>query len=86
MSRDSSVGIATGYGLNGRSSITSRDNIFSLLHSVQTGSRAHPASYLIGNGVKQPGLEADHSLPSGTEVTNSGAIPPTPHTFSWSSA
>jgi hypothetical protein len=37
-SRNSSVGIATGYGLNGRGSITGRD--FSLLHNVQIGSGA----------------------------------------------
>jgi hypothetical protein len=43
-SRDSSVGIATGYGLDGPGFD------FSLLHSVQTGSGAHPASYPIGTG------------------------------------
>jgi hypothetical protein len=46
-SRDSSVRIATGYGLDGRGSIFGRRD-FSLYHSVQTGSGAHPASYPMG--------------------------------------
>jgi hypothetical protein len=45
------VGIATGYGLDefrwGQE--------FSLLHVVQTGYEAHPASYLMGNGGFFPG-------------------------------
>jgi hypothetical protein len=31
---------------------------FSLLHSVQTGSGAHTASYLMGTGVSFPGCKA----------------------------
>jgi hypothetical protein len=56
---------------------------FSLLHSGQAGSGAHPASYSVGTGggaispeVKRPGREADHSSPSSAEVKNGGAIPP----------
>jgi hypothetical protein len=51
-SRDSSVGIALGYGLNDRGS---RDRFpagagnFSLHHRVQNGSGAHPASYPMGS-------------------------------------
>jgi hypothetical protein len=48
--RDSWVGIATGYGLDGRGSITGRAGDFSLLHSVQTGSRAHSASHPMATG------------------------------------
>jgi hypothetical protein len=44
---DSSVGLATGYGFDGRASILGRARDFSLLNSVQTGSGAHPASYLM---------------------------------------
>jgi hypothetical protein len=38
---------------------------FSVLHSIQTGSKAHPASYpkgigALSPGVQQPGHEADH--------------------------
>jgi hypothetical protein len=43
---------------------------FSRLHSVKTGSGAHPAFHLgaLSRGVKQPGCEADHSPPSSAEV------------------
>jgi hypothetical protein len=50
---------------------------FSLLHSVQTGSGAHLASYSMDTeGVKRPGREADHSPPSSADVENGGAISP----------
>jgi hypothetical protein len=69
----------------------------SLLHSVQTRSGAHPASYPMGSflsngdrglflGVQQPGREVDHSPPSSAEVKNGGAIPPLAHTSSWCGA
>jgi hypothetical protein len=46
---------------------------FSLLHVVQTGSGAHPASYPMGTGgsfpgVKRQGREADHSPSTSAEV------------------
>jgi hypothetical protein len=53
MSRDSSVGIATGYRLNDQMigvRFSAGTGNFSLLHRVQTGSRAHPASYPMGTG------------------------------------
>ena len=67
---DSSVGIATRYGA-GRSG----DQILVVarfsLH-VQTGPRAHPASYTKGNGsflgAKRPGRGADHPPTYTTEV------------------
>jgi hypothetical protein len=37
------AGIATGYGLDGRGSITGTVRRFSLLYSVETGSGTHPA-------------------------------------------
>jgi hypothetical protein len=43
-SHDSSVGTTTGYSNPGMG------KIFSLLHSVQTGSEADPASYPMGTG------------------------------------
>jgi hypothetical protein len=49
--RDSSVGIVLRYGLDGRGSrirFTAGIGNFSLHHSVQSGSGAHPASYLMG--------------------------------------
>jgi len=51
MSRDSSVGIATGYGLDDRM-IGSWD--FFLRHRVQTDSGAHPASYPMSIGGSFP--------------------------------
>jgi hypothetical protein len=76
MSRDSSVGIATGYGLDDRMigiRFPARAGNFSLRYHVQNGSGAHPASYPIGTGGsfpggKRPGREADHSSPSSAEV------------------
>jgi hypothetical protein len=59
---------------------------FSLLHSVQTGSAAHTASYPMGTGIKRPRCEAGHSPPASAEVENGGAIPPLPHMSSWHSA
>jgi hypothetical protein len=75
-SRDSSVGIALGYRLDGRGSrfrFMAGAGNFSLHHRVQNGSEAHPASYPMGTrgffpGGKAAGREADHSPPSSTEV------------------
>jgi hypothetical protein len=92
-SRDSSVTIVTGYGMGGlgigvKSPAGVRD--FSLLHSVQTASGVHPASYPKGTwgsipGIKRKGREADHSPPPSAEVKNED-ISPLPHTPSWNSA
>jgi hypothetical protein len=46
--RDSSVGVATGWTAGVQ--FPARGKRFSLLHSVQTGSGAHPASYPMGTG------------------------------------
>jgi hypothetical protein len=58
--RKSTVGIATGYGLDDtRVGVESRqDQEFSLLYSVQTGSGAHPASCPLGTGGFLPGSKA----------------------------
>jgi hypothetical protein len=77
-SRDSSVGIALGYGLKNRSSRVQFPvgaGNFTLHQRVQKSSGAHPASYSMGTGVpslgaKRPGREADHSPPSSAEVKN----------------
>jgi hypothetical protein len=69
-SRDSSVGIATDYGLDDRG-VGVRVSVgleFFLLHVVQTGSGVHPTSYPMGTGVKGRGREADHSPPTSAEV------------------
>jgi hypothetical protein len=52
MSRDSSVDIATSYPLDGRGTDSS------ILHSVQTDSGAHPASYPLGIEDSLPGVKA----------------------------
>jgi hypothetical protein len=61
---------------------------FSILHSVQTSSGAHPASYPTGTGGgaisscgKRSGSETDHS-----SASTVGAIPPLPHAFLWHGA
>jgi hypothetical protein len=89
MSRDSSVGIATGYGLDdqgGGSSRPGRVKKFSLLHIVQTGSGVQPASYKMGTGssfpgVKRQGREADHSSPTNAEVKKMWIYTSTPTYF-----
>jgi hypothetical protein len=60
-SRDSSVGIALGYGLDDRGSgvrFPAGAGNFSLHHRVQNGSGAHPASYTMGTGRSFPGGKA----------------------------
>jgi hypothetical protein len=59
-SRDSSVGIATGYGLDDRIGFRfpAGAGNFSLHHRVQTDSGTHPASYPMGNEVSFPGSKA----------------------------
>jgi hypothetical protein len=71
-SRDSSVDIATDYGLDDRMigfRVPAGAEELSLRNRIQTGSGAHPTSYPMGTGrlfplgVKRPGREADHSHP-----------------------
>jgi hypothetical protein len=63
-SRDSSVDIALGYGLEDRGSrvrFPAGAGNFSLHHRVQNGSGAHPASYPMGTRGSFPGGEASGS-------------------------
>jgi hypothetical protein len=57
MGRDSSIGIATGYGLDGPGA--------RFFAHVQTGPGAHPESCTTGTGsfpgVKRPGRDTDHT-------------------------
>jgi hypothetical protein len=60
-SRDSSVGIPLGYGLDDQGSrvrFSAGAGNFSLHHRVQNGSGAHPASYPMGNWGSFPGGKA----------------------------
>jgi hypothetical protein len=52
--------------------VPARAGNFSLHHSFQTGSGAHPTSYpmAFSLGVKRQEREADHSPPSSAEVKN----------------
>jgi hypothetical protein len=76
-SRDSAVGTAADYGLEGRE-VGGRVLVgarFSPLHVVQTGSGAHSASYTKGIGaistvVKRPERKVDHSPPTSAEIKN----------------
>jgi hypothetical protein len=67
--RGSSVGIATGYGLDDRGSGIRGAVNFSLFHRVQTGSGAHPASYPMGTRVSFTRDDV-HSPPYSVEVMN----------------
>jgi hypothetical protein len=85
--RDSSVGIATCYGLDDRGIEFEswKGQEFSIFRVVQTGSGVHPTSCLVGNGdfspgVKRPWREADRSPPAATEVKKCESILPVPHT------
>jgi hypothetical protein len=60
-SRDSSVGIALGYGLDDRCSrvrFPAGTGNFSLHHRVQNSSGTHPASYPMGKRGSFPGVKA----------------------------
>jgi hypothetical protein len=78
--------MATGYGLEDRGSrvrLPAGAGNFSLLHRVQNGSGAHPASYLMSTrgsfpGSKVAGREVDYSPPSSAEVENAWSYTSTP--------
>jgi hypothetical protein len=75
--------LATGWTMEGLEFETLQGREFSLLHSVQTYTGAHPASYLMGTGVlsqgiKRPGREADHSPQASAEVKNAWIYTSTP--------
>jgi hypothetical protein len=89
--RDSSVGIALGYGLEDRGSrvrFPARAGNFSLLRTA-LGPTQPPIQWVPGAlslGVKRPGREADHSPPSSAEVRECVELPPLPNTPSWRGA
>jgi hypothetical protein len=74
-SRDSSVGIATGYGLDCPGSIPGRGKRF---FSTASRSALGPILWVpvaaISPGVKWPRHEADHPFPSSVDAKNAGAI------------
>jgi hypothetical protein len=94
-SRDSSVGIALGYGLDDRGSrvrFPAGAWNFSLHHRVQYGSRVHPASYPMGTRSFFPGGKAAGAWTWPLTSVQcrgqrmSGAIPSPPNTPSWRGA
>jgi hypothetical protein len=92
MSRDSSVGIATGYGLEDRMirvRFPAEAGNFSFRYLVQTSSGAQPASYPLGIGDSFSGgkSEADRSPPSSAEVKECVQLYLySPNTSSWRGA
>jgi hypothetical protein len=79
VSRDSSVGIATGYELDRRGSVLGRGKIFFLFSTASgpaLGPTKPPVQRVSGShppGAKQPDREVDHSPPS-AEIKNVGGI------------
>jgi hypothetical protein len=83
LSRDSSVAIETGCGLDGRDSNLGRGKIF--LFSTTPRPALRPTQPLIqwvpgalSPEVKRPGRKADHSPPSNAEVKNTWIYTSTP--------
>ena len=70
MGYDSSVGVATRYGLDGPLIESRWGARFSV--PIQKGPRVHPASYTMGTrcfpGLKRPGHGVDHPPASSAEV------------------
>jgi hypothetical protein len=85
------VGIATGYGGDGRVSVPGRGTIFlsTIMCGPALGSVQPPIEWVRGGvspGLKRQGREADHSPPCSAEVKNGSVIPSLPHTSSWRGA
>jgi hypothetical protein len=85
-SRECSVSMATGYGLDGQVSIPSsgRDFFFSTASRPALGPIQTPSQSVSGAfspGMKRPGREVDNSPPSSIEVKKDGAIRPLPRTI-----
>jgi hypothetical protein len=81
MSRDSTVGMATGYGLDGRGSILvrGRDFLFFTVSRRALWPTQPPIQWVSGAlypEVKQSVREADHSHLSSSEVKNDRTIHP----------
>jgi hypothetical protein len=90
-SRNSSVVIATRYGLDGPDLIPSKGKIFlfSTAYRPILGPTQPPIQWVRGalsHGVNRQGREADQLPPSSAEVKNDGAISPLSPMSSWNSA
>jgi hypothetical protein len=88
-SRNSSVGIATCYGLEDQGSIAGRSKIVFFFTDIgwALGPTRHPIKWVIevtSFGVKRPEQEADHTSPFSAEERRV-ELPPLPHISSWRS-
>jgi hypothetical protein len=91
-SRNSVVGIATGYGLDDRGvgvrvPVGSRI-LFSTLSRPALRSTLRPIQWVpwaLSQGLKRPGNEADHSPPAVPRSRKHGSIHPLPHMPLWRS-
>jgi hypothetical protein len=80
MSQDISVGVATGYGLEGWGSIPIRGKFFSSPPALRpTVPVIQLSPWGLSSEIKRPGHESDHSPPSSAKFKNAGAIPPSPY-------
>jgi hypothetical protein len=80
-----------GYGLEGRVQFAEGQEIilYSTVSRLALRPTQAPIQSVLGAlspELKRPKCEADHSPPSSTEIKNSGAIPPLPHTSLWRGA
>jgi hypothetical protein len=76
----------TSYWLDGQIRFSAGARVVSFLHSLQTDSEDHLASYKIGTcgfflEVKRPEREANQSPPSSAEIKNVGVMPPLLHSL-----
>jgi hypothetical protein len=83
-SRDSSVGVVTGHGIDGWGFESPQGQyvFFSATSRQALGPTQTPIQLVLGvifPGIKLLGREADHLLSFNDEVKNGGAIPPFPH-------
>jgi hypothetical protein len=79
-SQDSSVGIATSYGLDCKGSILAKSKVFlfsikSRLASLRTQPPMQRVPRIVSPGLKRSGFEAGNSPPFNSEDKNCGAIP-----------
>jgi hypothetical protein len=89
--RYSSVGIATGYGLDDRGSTPCWGKRFSSTSQCSDRLWSQTTIFFMGTVVfspesKRSGNDVDHSPPYSAEVKNGWDIPPLPHTSLWRGA
>jgi hypothetical protein len=87
---DRSVGIATGYGMDGPSSISGEQGLLLSIDSKPTLGYIQPPMLRVAGvpslRLKRQRREADHSNLSSAEVKKGGVIPQRPNMSLWHSA